>query len=69
MVLRKGAFPGYFFICNGPETGKLHVRQGSHHFIFFSSKKKQKLGDSMKLSHVTLPPDCLCSLVTGTYSM
>lgn len=44
IVESKGGSPGYLFITNEPETGRLHVPQGLHHFIFYLSEKAKHCG-------------------------
>lgn len=59
MIVRRGASPGYFFIANGPEEGKLYVCKGSHHFVFYPPTEKRKMADILKMDPVVLPPYCV----------
>lgn len=59
MIVRRGASPGYFFIANRPEEGKLYVCKGSHYFIFYPPTDKCKMADILKIDPVVLPPHCV----------
>lgn len=54
--VRKDALPGYFFLMNGDEKGKLYVCKRSHHFVFYPPEVQREITDVLTLEPVVLPP-------------
>lgn len=52
----RNASPGYFFLPNGSEFGKMYACKGTLEFIFFPDSEEQKLASILKMDAILLPP-------------